>query len=255
MEWNEQAQKWESIYWHPAVAVDAVVFGYDEQEKELSVLLIERGEEPFKGMWALPGGFITQKDESAEAAVKRELHEETNVTDIYLKQFKAYSKADRDPRPNERVISIAFLALVVKKNYQIKGGYDAKEAQWHTYFTEKENGQLPQLAFDHQEIVKDAFECLQKAIHYEPLAFQLLNKEAFTMPQLHNIYKTILMPPDASFNVANDSRNFMKKMLHLGYVKKTGKFLTGLSSRPPELYSFDEKEFWRVKDEEMRKTL
>ena len=213
---NAETHKWESDYWHPAVTVDAVVFGYDEEEGGLSVLLIERGEEPFKGSWALPGGFITQKDESAEAAVYRELHEETNVEGIYLKEFKTFSKVDRDPRPDERVITIAFLALVVKDNYQIKGGDDARNAQWFSL------GRLPELAFDHQEIIEVAFE------------------------RLHHIYKAILMPPEGS-NIANDRRNFMKKMLALGYVRKTGEIVRGTSNRPPELYRFDEKKYWEVK--------
>ena len=237
---NAETHKWESDYWHPAVTVDAVVFGYDEEEGGLSVLLIERGADPFKGSWALPGGFITQKDESAKAAVLRELHEETNVEGIYLKEFKTFSKINRDPRPNERVITIAFLALVVKGNYQIKGGDDARNAQWFSL------DHLPELAFDHQEIIGTAFERLQQIVYFEPIVFHLLNKESFTMPQLHQIYKAILMPPEGS-NIANDRRNFMKKMLALGYVKKTGEIVRGASNRPPELYRFDEKKYWEVK--------
>jgi len=248
MKLNEKTQMWESVYWHPAVTVDAVVFGYDEAERQLSVLLIERGEEPFKGKWALPGGFVTQKDESAEAAVERELREETNVKDIYLKEFKTFSKIGRDPRPNERVISIAFLALVDKNNFEIKGGDDAKNAQW--FFLDD----LPELAFDHAEMIEGAFDNLQVTIHYEPLAFHLLNKDAFTMPQLHNIYRTIINPSITS-NIANDRRNFAKKMLSLGYIKKTGELQRGRSNRPAELYCFDEKLFKWVKHMELRKTI
>ncbi len=249
MKLNEKTQMWESAYWHPAVTVDAVVFGYDEAEGELSVLLIERGEEPFKGKWALPGGFVTQEDESVEAAVERELREETNVTDIYLKEFKTFSKIGRDPRPNERVISVAFLALVDKNNFEVKGGDDARNAQW---FLLKD---LPELAFDHADMVQGAFDNLQVTIHYEPLAFHLLNKEAFTMPQLHNIYRTIINPSVVSSNIVNDRRNFAKKMLSLGYIKETNKVLTGCSNRPPKLYRFDEDEFKMVKDNEMRQTI
>lgn len=238
---NAETHKWESDYWHPAVTVDAVVFGYDEDEHGLSVLLIERGLEPFKGSWALPGGFITQNDESAEAAVYRELHEETDVEGIYLKEFNTFSKVGRDPRPNERVITIAFLALVVKKDYQIKGGDDAKQAQWFPLHD------LPQLAFDHQEIVAAAFERLQQIIHFEPIAFHLLNKDAFTMPQLHSIYKAILAPREEESNPVNDRRNFMKKMLALKYVRKTGEIVRGTPSRPPELYRFDEEAYWSAK--------
>ena len=105
MIFNEETNKWESEYWHPAVTADAVVFGFDGEG--LNVLLIERAGEPFKGMPALPGGFMTKSDESAAATVYRELHEETNVDGIYLEEMQAFSKAGRDPR--ERVITIPFL--------------------------------------------------------------------------------------------------------------------------------------------------
>lgn len=255
MKLNESTQKWESPYWHPAVTVDAVVFGYDEvmcrerlhsnEDPCLSVLLIERGAEPFKGSWALPGGFIVQKDESAEAAVCRELHEETNMDGIYLKEFKTYSKTGRDPRPDERVITIAFYALVDKRQYHVVGGDDATKAQWFAI------DHLPELAFDHQEIVEDAFAQLQQSVHFEPIAFHLLNKDSFTMSQLFMIYNAILMPPKGS-NIANDRRNFMKKMLSLGYVKRTGEVVRGLSNRPPELFCFDEEVFKARKAREVR---
>jgi 8-oxo-dGTP diphosphatase len=130
---------------------------------------------------------------------------------------------------------------VVKDNYQIKGGDDARNAQWFSL------GRLPELAFDHQEIIEVAFERLQQIVHFEPIVFHLLNKDSFTMPQLHHIYKAILMPPEGS-NVANDRRNFMKKMLALGYVEKTGETVRGRSNRPPELYRFDEEKYWEVKN-------
>ena len=152
MELNETTGKWESKYWHPAVTTDAVVFGFDGEK--LNVLLIERGGEPFKGSWALPGGFIIQKDQSAKDAVYRELHEETNVKDIYLEELQTFSDEGRDPR--ERVITIAFFALVVKDRYQIKGGDDARAAKWFPI------DKLPRLAFDHDKIISVALERLQQ---------------------------------------------------------------------------------------------
>ena len=124
MNYNSTTKLWESKYWHPAVTTDAVVFGFDGEQ--LNVLLIERGNEPYLGSWALPGGFIKEDDKSAEDSVYRELHEETNVEGIYLEEFKTFSEAGRDPR--ERVITIAFFALVVKDKYVIKGGDDARKA-------------------------------------------------------------------------------------------------------------------------------
>ena len=136
-------------YPHPAVATDSVVFGYDG--KQMNILLIERGIEPFKGCWSLPGGFI-HMDETAEDCALRELSEETNVNDIYLEQFHIFSAVNRDPR--ERVLSIAFFALVRKSDYNLIAGDDAARAEWFNI------NELPPLAFDHIEIVnmaKDKF--------------------------------------------------------------------------------------------------
>ena len=108
MRYNEQTKQWESPYWHPAVTTDSVVVGFDGEQ--LNVLLIQRGLEPYKNMWALPGGFMRPEDESAEACAYRELREETDVDDIYMEEFHTFSNHDRDPR--ERVITIAFFALV-----------------------------------------------------------------------------------------------------------------------------------------------
>lgn len=240
MIFNKETNKWESLYWHPAVTTDAVVFGFDGEK--LNVLLIERGGEPFKGSWALPGGFIREDDESAEAGVYRELHEETNVDDIFLEELKTFSRANRDPR--ERVITIAFFALVVKDKYVIKGGDDAKTAKWFAI------DELPELAFDHAEIIQTALERLRQRIHFEPIGFHLLDNE-FTMPQLQNIYIAILNPP-ADDKRLRDRRNFPKKMLKLGYIKETGKKVTGNPHRSPKLYTFDQEAYVKAKKIGMR---
>lgn len=240
MKFNEKTNKWESDYWHPAVTADAVVLGFDGDG--LNVLLIERAGEPYKGMLALPGGFMTQGDESAAAAVYRELHEETNVEGVYLEELQAFSNAGRDPR--ERVITIPFFALVVKDRYEVKAGSDASKAMWYPI----EN--LPQLAFDHNEIINVAIEKLRQRIHFEPVGFHLLPKE-FTMPQLQSIYLAILNPP-ADDDRLRDRRNFAKKMLRLGYVKETGKKVSGNPHRSPKLYVFDEKAYKEAKKIGMR---
>ena len=240
MKLNSQTHMWESKYWHPAITTDAVVFGFDGEQ--LNVLLIKRGLEPFANCWALPGGFIKDEDENAAACVYRELHEETNVDDIYLEEFKTFSQKGRDPR--ERVITIAYFALVVKDKYQIKGGDDAKMAQWFPA------NELPELAFDHKEIIELALERLRQRIHFEPIGFHLLDKE-FTMPQLQNIYIAILNPPADDLKL-RDRRNFPKKMLKLGYIKDTGKKVTGNPYRSPRLYTFDEKAYEEAKKLGMR---
>lgn len=235
MNHNKETKMWESPYWHPAVTTDSVVFGFDGEE--LNLLLIQRGGEPYAGMWALPGGFILPEDKTAQDAAYRELHEETNVKGIYMEELGTFSDINRDSR--ERVITIAFFALVVKNKYVIKGGDDARMAKW---FQVKD---LPKLAFDHRKIIDTALERLRQRIHFEPIGFHLLDKE-FTMPQLQNIYIAILNPPEDDIKL-RDRRNFPKKMLKLGYIKETGKKVTGKPYRSPKLYVFDEEAYANAK--------
>lgn len=240
MKYNETTHMWESSYWHPAVTTDAVVFGFDGEQ--LNVLLIERGNEPFLNCWALPGGFIKETDKSAEESVYRELHEETNVEGLFLEEFMTFSNAKRDPR--ERVITIAFFALVVKNKFKIKGGDDAQRAEWFPV------DKLPELAFDHNDIVERALDRMRNRIHFEPIGFHLLEKE-FTMPQLQSIYIAILDSERKNPKLI-DRRNFAKKMLKLGYIKETGEKVTGNPHRSPKLYVFDEKAYKEIKKGGMR---
>ena len=159
-------------YPHPALTTDCVVFGFDGSG--LNLLLVERGLKPYKGKWALPGGFV-RIDETLEEGALRELREETGVMDIYIEQLQAFSRVDRDPR--ERVVTVAFLAFVRQEDYEVIAGDDAAKAQWFPV------DMLPDLAFDHSEIVRVALDKLRWKITYEPLAFRLLNKE-FTMTQV-----------------------------------------------------------------------
>lgn len=139
-------------YPRPAVTTDCVIFGYDVKEG-LSVLLIERGIEPYKGCWAFPGGFLNM-DETTEMGALRELKEETgfDVKVDFLEQLGCFSDVDRDPRG--RVITIAYYALVQKG--AVKGGDDARNAQWYPI------GEIPQLAFDHEKILRVALRRLKE---------------------------------------------------------------------------------------------
>jgi len=130
-------------YPRPAVTADCVVIA---KENEPKVLLIRRGNEPFKGCWAFPGGFMNM-DETAEQCAVRELEEETGLKVTEIKQIGAYSKVDRDPRG--RTVTVAYL-VVIDKAEAVKGGDDAAKAQWFPI------SGLPKLAFDHEEIMKDA---------------------------------------------------------------------------------------------------
>ena len=185
-------------YPHPAVATDCVVFGFNG--KALEILLIKRGVEPFKGAWAFPGGFM-QMEETAEECAQRELWEETGFNAHSLKQLGAFTSLHRDPR--ERVVSIAFYALVQPS--EVKGGDDANQAKW---FPVEE---APPLAFDHDYILRKAMQQLRKDIHFEPVGFELLS-QSFTMSELQRLYEAIL-------GVHFDRRNFEKKMMQTGILE------------------------------------
>jgi len=184
-------------YPHPAVTADCVVFGFDG--RDLKVLLIQRGIEPYKGMWAFPGGFM-RMDESAEDCARRELKEETGMELRYVKQLGAFSGVHRDPR--ERVVTIAFYALA--RRTDVQGGDDASAAQWFTI------DEVPQLAFDHDYILRQAMKRIREDIHFEPIGFGLLDEE-FTIAELQRLYESIL-------GVHFDRRNFYKKMLQTGIL-------------------------------------
>lgn len=164
-------------YPHPAVTTDCVVFGFDGHE--VQVLLIERGQEPFKGCWAFPGGFMNI-DESAEDCAKRELMEETSLHVPLLKQLGAFSAVHRDPR--ERVISVVFFALV--KPSDVRGGDDASKAKWFPL------RDVPQLAFDHDLILRKAIQKLTEDIYLELVGFKSRDRE-FAEAELQQLYLAI----------------------------------------------------------------
>ena len=213
-------------YPRPAVTTDCVIFGYDG--KELKVLLIERGIEPFKGCWAFPGGFLNM-DEDALAGARRELKEETGLENAFIEQFHTFSEPGRDPRG--RVITIAHYALV--KIQEVEGGDDAAQARWFSI------DEVPPLAFDHDRILRMAMSRLKERIHFEPVGFELL-PDVFTMPQLQNLYESIL-------EVHFDRRNFASKMLKLGILEDTGDRPAGASSRIPVSYRFNKEKYNELK--------
>ena len=209
-------------YPHPAVTTDCVIFGFDGSE--LQVLLIERGIEPFKGKWAFPGGFLNM-DETAQEGALRELKEETGLENAYIEQFNTYSDPGRDPR--ERVITIAHYALV--RIQEVKGGDDAAKAQWFPI------DKVPQLAFDHDKILRDAMRKLREKIHFEPIGFELL-PEKFTMKELQILYESIL-------GVKFDRRNFAKKMMHYELLNQLDETVRPTAKRDALLYSFNKENY------------
>lgn len=187
-------------YPRPAMTADNVIFGFDGES--LKILLVERGIEPFKGSWALPGGFM-RMDETIEQCARRELREETNVRDVYLEQFHVFSSPKRDPRG--RVVTVAFIALVRPADHAVIGGDDASNAMWFNV------EMLPPLAFDHLEIVDMARAHIRELLRIKPVAFRLLN-EVFTVDELRRVYEVI------SGNTY-DRRNFHRKLMQTGVIQ------------------------------------
>ncbi len=204
-------------YPHPAVTTDIVIFTI--RQDELKVLLIKRALPPHKGEWALPGGFINL-GESLEEGARRELVEETGVSGVYLEQLYTFGQPDRDPR--ERVITVAYYALVPSDKLEILAGSDAEGVSW---FGMKE---IPNLAFDHQEILDMAHERLTAKLEYSTIAFQFMPKN-FTLSELQHVYEVILRGPI-------DKRNFRKRILGLELIKETGKERKTGAHRPAKLY-------------------
>ena len=217
------------------VAVDAIVFGYSKNEG-VSVLLIKRKYPPFKNSWAIPGGFILE-EESLEEAVKRELLEETGIRVNYLEQLYTFGAPQRDPR--QRIISIAYFALVKSSQFQqLKASTDAEEAQWFSI------NKLPSLAFDHKQILQTAIERVRAKIRYQPIGFELLDKK-FPFADLEKLY-TALLDRDI------DRRNFTKKILSLGLLEDTGELAsTPGAGRPSKIYQFNKKRYEQLLKEGM----
>lgn len=213
-------------YPHPSVTTDCVIFGFDGTQ--LQVLLIERGIEPYKGKWAFPGGFLNM-DESAEEGALRELQEETGLTGAYIEQFHTFTEPNRDPR--ERVITIAYYALV--RIQGVKGGDDAARAKWFAL------DEVPQLAFDHDMILRTALARLRERIHFQPIGFELL-PEKFTMKELQSLYEAILQ-------VKFERRNFAKKMLHYDLVTQLEETTWPTAKREAYLFSFNKENYEEFK--------
>ncbi len=186
-------------YPHAAITADCVIYGFDGER--LKILLVERGLEPYKGMWALPGGFM-KINETIEQTAQRELFEETGLKDVYMTQFKMFSRVDRDPR--ERVVTVVFTALVRPDDYRLVAGDDASNALW---FDERF---LPPLAFDHAEIIKESHKHLEQLLKLKPVAFELLGK-TFSLGELQRVYEEINRK-------TYDRRNFQRKAMMSGII-------------------------------------
>lgn len=214
-------------YPRPAVAIDCVVFGLTNTE--LQLLLIRRSETPYKHRWALPGGFV-RIDESLDEAAQRKLKEETGVDCGFLEQLYTFGAVNRDPR--ERVITVAYYALLNSDNKALLARTDAVAAKWYPIHN------LPKLAFDHEHIIDVAYQRLQAKVCYQPIGFELLPKK-FTLSQLQNLYEIILQRD-------LDKRNFRKKVLKLDILVPLEERQANVAHRAARLYTFDTRRYTRM---------
>jgi len=214
-------------YPSPSVTVDCVVFGvtFEPGGSALRVLLIERGEAPFEGALALPGGFV-RMDETVDDAARRELREETGLGDVFLEQLFTFGGLDRDPRG--RVVSVAYYALVNLADHRAQSGTDARAARWVAV------REARRLAFDHYRILAVALERLRAKVRYQPIGFEML-PERFKLSQLQALYEAIL-------GRELDKRNFRKRVLAMGLLAEAGEE-RGVPHRAARLFRFDKRRY------------
>jgi 8-oxo-dGTP diphosphatase len=207
----------------PSVTVDVLFFTV--KDGKLQLLLIKRAAWPYKGLWALPGGFVSMT-EDLETAAAREIFEECGVKDLFLEQLYTFGSPKRDPRT--RVITVAYYALAPSTQIKKVQKEEVREAKYFPV-----DG-LPKLAFDHKKIVEAGFERLKNKLGYSSIVFGLLPK-SFSLSEVQNIYEII-------YGRMIDKRNFRKWILSSGLLASTGKIASGMAHRPALLYKFAKRE-------------
>ncbi|WP_340103311.1 NUDIX hydrolase [Rhodohalobacter sp. 8-1] len=210
------------------VALDCIIFGFDR--KDLKLLLIKRNFEPRKGDWSLMGGFL-ESDESLDEAASRILSSLTGLKDIYLEQLKGFGKVDRDPVA--RTISVAYYALINLNDHD-KNLLPEFGAKWFPI------DELPNLIFDHEEMVSLAKARLRHKASNQPVGFELL-PDTFTLPELQQLYEAI-------YETSLDKRNFRRRILSMNVLEKTDKKQKKYSKKGAYLYKFDEDKYSEQKN-------
>lgn len=205
------------------VSVDCIIFGFDEGE--LKLLLLKRNFEPAMGEWSLMGGFV-QDNESVDDAAKRVLKELTGLEDVFMEQVGTFGDIKRDP--GERVISVAYYALVNVNEYD-RGLVQQHNAYWIKI------DELPPLIFDHPEMIAKARELMKHQASDNPISFNLL-PELFTLTQLQNLYEAI-------YGEQMDKRNFRKRVAMMDFIEKTDFIDKSGSKRGAYLYKFNDKAY------------
>lgn len=207
------------------VAVDSIIFGYDEEGRELKVLLLKRNFQPAKGEWSLMGGFL-KNDESIDLAAKRILNQLTGLSDVYMEQLATFGELDRDP--GARILSVAYFALI-KINASDLELVRSHGATWVPISA------MPKLIFDHSAMIERALKKLQIRARTQPIGFELL-PDKFTIPQLQGLYEAI-------YNKALDKRNFRRKLLAMDLLEKQEEKEKESSRKGAWYYKFDPKKY------------
>jgi 8-oxo-dGTP diphosphatase len=210
------------------VAVDCVIFGFDK--KRLKLLLVKRSRSPQEGGWSLMGGFL-QPTETLENAAQRILTKWTGLEDVYLEQFHNFSELNRDP--GERVLSVAVYALI-KIEESDKELTKSHGAKWIDI------DKIPELIFDHSQMVEMALGIIKHKSRFEPIGFELL-PEKFTIPQLQKLYEAILQQK-------LDNANFRKKILSMKVFRKLNEKDKEFSKRGAFYYQFDQKKYKKLNE-------
>jgi 8-oxo-dGTP diphosphatase len=205
-----------------ALSIDCLIFGF--KKNELDILLVQHGEGISKGKWALPGGWI-RYNESTDDAAARLLSDLTGVSHIYLEQLRSFGNVDR--YPSKRVITIVYYALVKPENYTLHPGFTAADAQWFKI------SEVPELPYDHAEILENGLIHLKHKVRHEPIGFNLLPKK-FTLLQLQELYEAIL-------EKKLDKPNFRRKLMKMNLLDPCKEKQTDVSHRAANLYRFDKK--------------
>jgi ADP-ribose pyrophosphatase YjhB (NUDIX family) len=211
-----------------SLSTDCIIFSYEDSE--LKVLLIKRKSEPKEGSWALPGGFIFEKEDITNSA-QRTLLELTGIKDLYMEQVKTYGDVKRYPL--RRVITIAYYALINPHVYNIKAGSLASDAKWFPV------NKIPKLPFDHTTILSETLEILRKKVRKEPIGFELL-PEKLSLTELQQLYEAIL-------STKLDKRNFRKKLLKMKLLKPLNETQKNVPHRAAKLYKFDPNIYSKLK--------
>ncbi|WP_208683252.1 NUDIX domain-containing protein [Flavobacterium sp. SLB02] len=202
------------------MTIDCVIFGFNKAS--LEVLLVQHAEGESIGKWGLLGGYM-KREESADDAAHRIVYELTSLDNIYLEQLKAFTNPARVPQ--RRVVTIGYYTLVNREDYNIKASLSVIEAKWHKIDT------IPELIFDHSEILNFSLMQLRNRVRQAPIGFNLL-PEKFTLLQLMHLYEEIL-------GIELDKSNFRRKILHMKLLVELDEKQKAVSHRAAKLYKFD----------------